>query len=919
MSLPKGGRRGRGEEEKEEVAKTDGETARFLREKLYGKKNSKVKESRRMMVKAPEEIALHGARHHNLKNISLNIPRDQFVVISGLSGSGKSTLAFDILFAEGQRRFLDSMSAYARQFADQLEKPELDHLGGLPPTVAIEQRISQGGSKSTVATITEVWNFIRLLYAKLGIRHCCGQPVQKQSLAAMEQSLRRLLKEGPIRLFAPLIRGRKGYHTEVATWALQHGYETLLVDRQLIAADEFRPLERFKEHDIDAMIAAFSSATKSLGEKLEEALRVGKGSLRVLTAKNQFHVMSASHSCLTCGTSYEDLDPRHFSFNSPHGWCGECRGYGMVPKKRHNLDVTRFDSLLAAEVDEERSMERMDAEELVLCPQCLGRRLRDDSARVQVAAMEIGALARLPIHRAAEHFSQLKFPEHRQQLIARDIIPEIHQRLEFLSKVGLGYLQLDRSARTLSGGESQRIRLAAQLGSNLRGVLYVLDEPTIGLHPRDNAALLETLIALRDRGNSLVVVEHDEDTIAAADCLIDLGPGAGRLGGQVVYQGKPPQLGKKKHSAQQIAASPTLRAMSMALTHPKPEQRRTLTSKPKWLELSGCHANNLKNIDVAIPLGCLTVLTGVSGSGKSSFMHGCLAPAARDGGKSKKSSPFTKARGFDAVEAVYEVDQSPIGKTSRSCPATYVGIFDEIRKVFAQLPEARARGYDASRFSFNTDGGRCEECKGNGRIKLEMDFLPATWVPCDVCQGKRYNAPTREVLYRDQSIADVLAMSIEQAASFFETHSKLAEPLRLLNETGLGYLTLGQASPTLSGGEAQRIKLVSEIARGRSLRKRMAQLKHSIGNLYLIEEPTVGLHLEDVRRLIDVLHRLVNEGHTVVVIEHHMAIAAEADWIIDIGPEAGDAGGSIVAQGTPEQVAKSKTSRTSPFLATQLG
>lgn len=902
----------------ETVAKSPGETARFLRERLTGHKKTHAQKAKNAIVKATEEITLHGARHHNLKNISLNIPRDQFVVISGLSGSGKSTLAFDILFAEGQRRFLDSMSAYARQFADQLEKPELDHLAGLPPTVAIEQRISQGGSKSTVATITEVWNFIRLLYAKLGTRHCCGQPVQKQSLAAMEQSLKRLLKEGPVRLFAPLIRGRKGYHTEVATWALQHGYDTLLVDRQIINANDFRPLERFKEHDIDVMIAAISSTTKSLGEILENALRVGKGTIRLLTAKNQFHVMSASQSCLTCGTSYEDLDPRHFSFNSPHGWCGECRGYGMVPKKRHALDLSRFDSLLAAEVDEERSMERMDAEDLILCPDCEGHRLRADSARVQVAAMEIGSLARLAIDDASGHFSRLAFNDKRQQLIARDIIPEIHQRLQFLSKVGLGYLQLDRSARTLSGGESQRIRLAAQLGSNLRGVLYVLDEPTIGLHPRDNAALLETLIALRDRGNSLVVVEHDEDTIAAADCLIDLGPGAGRLGGQVVYQGKPPQLGKKKHTAQQIAASPTLRAMSMTLTHPRPDQRRTLLQKPQWLELCGCHANNLQHIDVKIPLSCLTVLTGVSGSGKSSFMHGCLAPAARDRGKSKTVALYRKAKGFDAIEAVYEVDQSPIGKTSRSCPATYVGIFDEIRKVFAQLPESRARGFDASRFSFNTEGGRCEECKGNGRIKLEMDFLPSAWIPCDVCQGKRYNAATLEILYRDHSIADVLAMSIEQAAVFFETHVKLAEPLRLLNETGLGYLTLGQASPTLSGGEAQRIKLVSEIARGRSLRKRMAQLKGNKGNLYLIEEPTVGLHLEDVRRLIDVLHRLVNEGHTVVVIEHHMAVAAEADWIIDIGPEAGAGGGSIVAQGTPEQVAKSNESRTAGFLKTQL-
>jgi excinuclease ABC subunit A len=904
----------------ETIAASDSETARYLIEKLGGKKAKPNKKSQGTTAPMKAEIALHGARHHNLKNISVTIPRDQFVVISGLSGSGKSTLAFDILFAEGQRRFLDSMSAYARQFADQLEKPDLDHLSGLPPTVAIEQRISQGGGKSTVATITEVWNFIRLLYAKLGTRYCCGQPVEKQSLSSMEQTLRKHLKKGPIRLFAPLIRGRKGYHTEVATWATQHGYETLLVDRQLVVAQEFRPLERFKEHDIDVMIAHFTSLKDSLAAKLEEALRVGKGTVRLLTADNTFQVLSAQQACAVCGTSYEELDPRHFSFNSPHGWCLECRGYGMVPKKRRYLDVSRFDSLLAAEVDEERSLERMDVDELVTCPVCEGARLHRDSSRVQVSSMEIGALARLPITRAADYFQHLKFTENRQQLIARDIIPEIHQRLEFLSKVGLGYLQLDRSARTLSGGESQRIRLAAQLGSNLRGVLYVLDEPTIGLHPRDNAALLETLIALRDRGNSLVVVEHDEDTIAAADWLIDLGPAAGRLGGQVVYEGKPPKLGARarKNAGQEI--SPTLRAMSFVMKHPLRGSRRKVTAKQEYLHLTGCHANNLQNIEVKIPVACLTVLTGVSGSGKSSLMHGCIAPAARaQGKKTSVNANYIKAKGFERIESVYEVDQSPIGKTSRSCPATYVGIFDEIRKVFAQLPEARARGFEATRFSFNTDGGRCEECKGNGRIKLEMDFLPSAWVPCDVCQGKRYNSATLEVAYRDCSISDVLAMSIEQAAQFFETHTRLSEPLRLLNETGLGYLTLGQASPTLSGGEAQRIKLVSEIARGRSLRKRMAQLNQAKGNLYLIEEPTVGLHLEDVRRLIDVLHRLVDEGHTVVVIEHHMAVAAEADWVIDIGPEAGADGGTIVAQGPPEIVAKSKASRTSVFLAKQLG
>jgi excinuclease ABC subunit A len=900
----------------ETIAATDSETALYLRSKL-GLPGSPVTKVTRVSKPAilPNEISLHGARHHNLKNVSLAIPRDQFVVISGLSGSGKSTLAFDILFAEGQRRFLDSMSAYARQFADQLEKPDIDHLSGLPPTVAIEQRISQGGGKSTVATITEVWNFIRLLYAKLGIRYCCGKPVEKQSLSSMEQSIRSALSKGPVKLFAPLIRGRKGYHNEVAEWALKHGYTMMLADKRLIPAENFQRLERFKEHDVDVMIFEFSSAKDPIGAKLEEALKIGKGSVRILTAEKKFHILSSSQSCATCGTSYEDLDPRHFSFNSPHGWCTDCRGYGLVPRKRHALDLSRFDSLLAAEVDEERSLERMDPEDLITCPTCDGARLHLHSRQVQVADVAIEAIAQRSIQDAAEHFSALKFPEKRQQMIARDIIPEIHQRLQFLSKVGLGYLQLSRSARTLSGGESQRIRLAAQLGSNLRGVLYVLDEPTIGLHPRDNAALLDTLVSLRDRGNSLVVVEHDEDTIARADWLIDLGPAAGRLGGQIVYEGKPPRLGQK-HSAKSIEHSPTLRAMSMEINHPSRGKRRPVDKKQAFLSLSGCSVNNLKQVSVSIPIGCLTVLTGVSGSGKSSLMHGCLSPAARNDKPNKKGhAGYTKALNMELIDAVYEVDQSPIGKTSRSCPATYVGIFDEIRKVFAQLPEARARGFEATRFSFNTEGGRCEECKGNGRIKLEMDFLPSAWIPCEICQGKRYNSATLEVTYKDQSIADVLAMPIEEAARFFETHSRLAEPLRLLNETGLGYLTLGQASPTLSGGEAQRIKLISEIARGRSLRKRMANLKNAKGNLYLIEEPTVGLHLEDVRRLIDVLHRMVDEGHTVVVIEHHMAVAAEADWIIDVGPEAGADGGEIVAQGPPELVARSKTSRTAPFLA----
>jgi excinuclease ABC subunit A len=546
----------------------------------------------------------------------------------------------------------------------------------------------------------------------------------------------------------------------------------------------------------------------------------------------------------------------------------------------------------------------------------------------------IAALAHLSINEASAHFQKLKFPADREKLIARDILPEIAQRLSFLQEVGLGYLHLDRSGNTLSGGESQRIRLAAQLGSNLRGVLYVLDEPTIGLHPRDNAALLKTLIALRDQGNSLIIVEHDEDTIAAADHLIDLGPGAGRLGGEIVYQGLPPQVpsdqcqvisgrGKKRstksslitdHSA--LGTSPTYRALTQPINHPTRGSRRPVNKTHPFLKITDCHANNLKHIDAAIPLGRLTVLTGISGSGKSTLMHQCVA--AIFGRRPGAKQPFKKSTGEKSIKACYEVDQSPIGKTSRSCPATYVKVFDHIRALFAQLPEARMRGFDASRFSFNTEGGRCPDCKGNGRIRLEMDFLPSTWVHCEECNGQRYNPATLEVNFREKNIGQVLAMTIDEASAFFESQPRISHPLKLMADTGLGYLQLGQASPTLSGGEAQRIKLVSELIKGRSIKSRINNHQSSINNLYLIEEPTVGLHIEDVKRLIDILHRLVDEGHTVVVIEHHMAVAAEADWILDIGPEAGEDGGKIVAQGTPEKVAVSKTSRTAPFLKAAL-
>jgi excinuclease ABC subunit A len=929
----------------ETVAKLDTPTARFLKQALSGTASLQARSSsspQSQISNLKSQISLKGARHHNLKNISVDIPRDKLVVISGLSGSGKSTLAFDILFAEGQRRFLDSMSAYARQFAEQLEKPEIDQLQGLPPTVAIEQRVSQGGGKSTVATVTELWNFIRLLYSKLGTLYCpdCQVPVEKQSLSAIENTIRGHLKKGPVTLLAPIIRGKKGYHNEIAEWALKQGFTRLLVDKQFKDAEGFTRLERFKEHDIDVVVSEIAKSSIHNHQSLiERALTIGKGLIKLFTADKKFILLSTHSSCPSCNQSFEELDPRLFSFNSPHGWCPECRGHGRVPKRRQHLDIARFDSVLEAEMDADRAIDRMDDVELVECSACHGSRLNPTASAVRLSSCgvspqtvlaasrrdsstAIADLGHLSINAASTHFSKLKFTATRDTLIARDILPEIRQRLAFLQEVGLGYLQLDRSGNTLSGGESQRIRLAAQLGSNLRGVLYVLDEPTIGLHPRDNAALLKTLIALRDQGNSLIIVEHDEDTIAAADHLIDLGPGAGRLGGEIVYQGKPPRLQNQKSKIknhQSSILSPTYRALSAVINHPTRGSRREVKKNHPFLTIAGCHANNLKNITAAIPLGRLTVLTGISGSGKSSLMHSCVAVAAITGRReAKKSIPFTKAEGFKSIKACYEVDQSPIGKTSRSCPATYVKVFDHIRALFAQLPEARMRGFDASRFSFNTEGGRCPECKGNGRVKLEMDFLPSTWVHCESCNGERYNPATLEVTFRQKNIGQVLAMTIDEASAFFESQPRISHPLKLMADTGLGYLQLGQPSPTLSGGEAQRIKLVSELTKGRGTKATLNNAALTQRNLYLIEEPTVGLHLEDVQRLIDVLHRLVDEGHTVVVIEHHMAVAAEADWILDLGPEAGDGGGKIIAEGPPEKVAKSKTSRTAPFLRTAL-
>jgi excinuclease ABC subunit A len=915
-------------------------------------------------------IHVHGAREHNLKNIDVQIPRERLVVITGLSGSGKSTLAFDILFAEGQRRFLDSMSPYARQFVEQLEKPDVDLVSGLPPSVAIEQRVTRGGGKSTVATVTEVYHFLRLLFAKTGTQFCpdCDLPVAKQSVQSIVKQIETTAKSrkfSGLTVLAPLIKARKGFHTDVARWAERQGFDTLYVDGKLLPVRQFRKLERFKEHTIDVVtgvigvearpssrvrasnkVAEAPVAGRSPREIVERALEIGRGTARLLDSQNRITVVSTEMSCPNCGRAFEELDPRLFSFNSPHGMCEECGGFGEIWDPDFQTGNSGDgESALEAELAAERQSEWIDEGEARECPSCHGSRLNAVARHVRVQGYTIDRFTDLSVSEAARAMARLKF-KGTHQTVAAGLIPEIQQRLHFMQNVGLGYLALARSAKTLSGGESQRIRLAAQLGSNLRGVLYVLDEPTIGLHSRDNVRLLDTLTALRDKGNSLIVVEHDEETMRRADHIVDLGPRAGVHGGQVVAAGSLRDVEKNLNSE-------TARCLKSPPCHPIRGSRRSLREVEDWIEIKCAHANNLKNIDVRFPVGRLSVITGISGSGKSTLMHEVLLPRVRETlgsarfqrvgegilpsrtsqlplwadklPKKKSSLPQNAAtsalqacapRNLRAVEAVYEVDQSPIGKTSRSTPGTYVKVFDEIRNLYAQLPISRMRGYSASRFSFNTEGGRCETCKGQGVIKLEMSFLPSSYVPCEDCHGSRYNPQTLEVLYNEKSIGEVMEMTIEEAAQFFSAHPKIARPLSLLVDTGLGYLKLGQPSPTLSGGEAQRLKLVTQLKRGvnREADERIRKMRKPGSTLYLLEEPTIGLHMADIELLLKVLHRLVDEGNTVVVIEHNLSIIAEADYIVDLGPEAGDAGGEVVACGTPEQIAKNRVSRTAPFL-----
>jgi excinuclease ABC subunit A len=886
-------------------------------------------------------IRIHNAREHNLKSVDVDIPREKFTVITGVSGSGKSTLAFDILFAEGQRRYLESLNAYARQFVQPASRPDVDAIFGIPPTVAIEQRTSRGGRKSTVATLTEIYHFLRLLFVKLGTQYCptCDVPIEPQSFDAIAARLLRDYRGQHIGLLAPLIVSRKGYYTDLAKWALGKGYAHLRVDGEFLPTAKWPRLSRFQEHDIELPVADVQvqpDKEAELRQALACALEFGKGVVQVIApldglmqgkAKVAVSTFSTKRACPSCGTSYPELDPRLFSFNSKHGWCETCFGTGLT------LDDIGWDAEREKTGTEDHVLdswlEWLEVDEA--CPACEGKRLNPTALHVRFQDRSIADLTTLPVADVEAFFRKLRL-QGRDAEIARDILAELQARLSFLQEVGLAYLSLDRSAPTLSGGEAQRIRLASQLGSNLRGVCYILDEPTIGLHPRDNKILLDTLAKLGAKGNTLVVVEHDEDTIRHAEHVLDLGPGAGKLGGRVVAQGTADELMTQP-------ASITGRFLANPLKHPI-QPRRGVGRATPHIDVIGARLHNLKNTDVRIPLGRLTVVTGVSGSGKSTFardvLHENLAQLLAGSRRKRETDLFgcRDIKGWEQVGRVLEVDQTPIGKTPRSCPATYVGFWDAIRKMFADTNEARMRGYSSGRFSFNTAGGRCETCEGQGLKTIEMSFLPDVKVTCEACGGARFSPETLAVQFKGKSIGDVLAMSVDEATEFFSAHRSIHHALRLLQDVGLGYITLGQQSPTLSGGEAQRIKLVTELAKVRTdLPSTPGHAGNSaafvkggrrgsaggISTLYVLDEPTVGLHMADVEKLIRVLHRLVDAGNTVVVIEHNLDVMADADWIIDLGPEGGEAGGRIVAHGSPEEVIQSAgVSHTARVLKTFL-
>lgn len=932
-----------------------------------------------------KSIFIKGACEHNLKNIDLEIPRDKLVVITGLSGSGKSSLAFDTIYAEGQRRYVESLSAYARQFLGLMEKPDVEYIEGLSPAISIEQRSASKNPRSTVGTVTEIYDYLRLLFARIGKPYCynCGKPIQRQTVQQIVDQVLSLPPDTRIQVLAPVIRGRKGEYRDIFEEARRDGYVRVRVDGELHDLESEIKLDKYKKHNIEIVVDRLiiePEISGRLTESIETALKLAAGIVLIQQMDGPELFFSEHFACIDCGISYEELAPRMFSFNSPYGACPTCNGLGtimevdpelVVPDKSLSLKQGAlkpwgearegwYFSQLASVADKygfdlytpfyklkpehqriifygsggekirmvyqrdngERQAEFTTQFEGILnnlerryhqttsqyirtwiesfmnvrnCPDCRGSRLRKESLAVKVADKNIYETCRLSVKQALHFFQHLKLSE-REQTISYQILKEINARLKFLINVGLDYLTLERSASTLSGGEAQRIRLATQIGSQLMGVLYILDEPSIGLHQRDNRKLIETLLELRNLGNTVIVVEHDRETIEQADFIVDLGPGAGENGGYVVATGTPAEIAQAENSI-------TGQYLSCKKFIPIPPARRN--GNGHWLELKGASGNNLKSIDFKIPLGLFICITGVSGSGKSTLINETLFPILqREIYHSKQTPlPYEQILGLEHLDKVIDIDQSPIGRTPRSNPATYTGLFTHIRDLFAQLPDAKIRGYQPGRFSFNVKGGRCEACQGDGIIKIEMHFLPDIYVTCEECKGKRYNRETLEIKYRGQSIADVLDMSVTQALEFFDKIPRIKRKLKTLEDVGLGYIKLGQQATTLSGGEAQRVKLATELSRISTGR-----------TIYLLDEPTTGLHFEDINMLLKVLNRLVDKGNTVIVIEHNLDVIKTADYIIDLGPEGGEDGGRIVATGTPEEVAANPLSYTGQFL-----
>ncbi len=931
-----------------------------------------------------DQIIVKGARQHNLKNITVEIPRDKLVVITGLSGSGKSSLAFDTIYAEGQRRYVESLSAYARQFLGQMDKPDVDYIEGLSPAISIDQKTTSRNPRSTVGTVTEIYDYLRLLFARIGEPHCpkCGKLIERQTVQQIVDHVLAMPQGTRFMVMAPLVRGRKGEHAKIMDQMRKAGYVRMFVDGEVRTLDEEIKLEKNKKHSLSVVIdrlAVRDGITQRLTDSVETALKLAEGLVEINVIGGETQMYSENFACSDCGISLPEIEPRLFSFNNPMGACPACTGLGMnmeldksliipdgsktfaegvivalstnqeayhmkqlaavlthygysldtvwndLPKDMQEIlwygsgeqkfsfmyenlqgevkkHTTPFEGIIPLlrrrhrEAFSERM--RLDIESFMTstpCPVCHGARLKPEVLSILVGGKNICEVTALTVRDAINFFETLNLTE-RQQFIARQILKEILARLRFLNDVGLDYLTLDRAAGTLSGGEAQRIRLATQIGSGLVGVLYILDEPSIGLHQRDNSKLLATLQHLRDLGNTLLVVEHDEETMYAADQIIDIGPGAGEHGGNVVAQGTAEEIKLVENSV-------TGQYLSGRKFIPVPKKRRECDGR--YIEIIGAKANNLKNIDVKIPLGVFTVVTGVSGSGKSTLINDILynALAAKLHGARLRPSEHKEIRGLENIDKIINIDQSPIGRTPRSNPATYTGVFDFIRELFSQTNEAKMRGYKPGRFSFNVKGGRCEACRGDGMNKIEMNFLPDVYVPCEVCHGARYNRDTLEVHYKGKSIAEVLDMTVTEACEFFKNLPRIARKLQVLEDVGLGYIHLGQAATTLSGGEAQRVKLATELSR-RSTGK----------TLYILDEPTTGLHIADVHKLLDVLQRLVEAGDSVVVIEHNLDVIKTADYLIDLGPEGGDKGGTLVACGTPEELAKVKKSYTGQYV-----